>query len=93
MDGKIKVAVTDDPLLAKKYNVQFDSLLFLEYSFDNKKYQFRQIDFDLYSRAENSIIEDQRIEKYLKIKKNRDILLDFQFNNYTIYEFNTLAEI
>jgi hypothetical protein len=38
MDGKIKVAVTDDPLLAKKYNVQFDSLLFLEYSFDNKKY-------------------------------------------------------
>ena len=32
------VAVTDDPTLSKKFNVQFYSLLFLEYSFDNKKY-------------------------------------------------------
>jgi hypothetical protein len=29
MDGKIEVAVTDDPPIAKKYKVSFDSLLFL----------------------------------------------------------------
>jgi len=27
------------------------------------------------------------------VKKNRDILLDFEYGNYTVYEFNTVSEI
>jgi hypothetical protein len=46
MDGKIEVAVTDDPPIAKKFESAFDSLIFLEYSFDSKKYLHRQIPFD-----------------------------------------------
>lgn len=52
MDGKIEVAVTDDPPIAKKYSSAFDSLIFLEYSFDSKKYEHRAIPFDEFSNPE-----------------------------------------
>lgn len=93
MVGKIEVAITDDPPLAKKYDSPFDSLIFLEYSFDKKKYEHRSIPFDEFQSPETSIIQDERINKYLKVRKNRDILLDFEYNNYTVYEFTTVSEI
>lgn len=43
LDGKIKVGVTDNFKLAKKYNLQTDSFVLMEYNFIKKAYDSSQI--------------------------------------------------
>lgn len=43
LDGKIKVGVTDNFKLAKKYNLEADSLVLMEYNFIKKDYDLSSI--------------------------------------------------
>lgn len=46
LDGKIFVGVTDDTIISKKYNAEFDSIILLEFDYETEKYVQTSLPFN-----------------------------------------------
>jgi hypothetical protein len=77
LDGRIKIGVTDNFKLAKKYDALVDSVLLMEYNFDSGEYDTSKIPLEENNELQ-SVLNNEQIARYLKLKKYRDIMLDFE---------------
>jgi hypothetical protein len=76
LDGKIKVGVTDNFKLAKKFDAYIDSVMLMEYNFVTGDYDTTKITFEEGNEIK-SILSHPTLIRYSKLKKYRDIILDF----------------
>ena len=92
LDGRVQIGVTDDPTIVKKFGGSFGDLILLEYDFEERKYRHSQIEFDPENPIQ-SIKEDDSIIHYYEVKKSRDMMLDFEHKEPSIYNFSTIHQV
>lgn len=77
LEGRVDVGLTDDLSLAKDPTSSYDDIFLYEYNYASKAYDIRKITYDIDSPIE-TLLQDPTLNEYKTIKKNRDILLDFE---------------
>ncbi len=92
LDGRIKIGVTDNFKLAKKYDALVDSVLLMEYNFDSGEYDTSKIPLEENNELQ-SVLNNEQIARYLKLKKYRDIMLDFEHRESPVYNISSLSEL
>ena len=63
-----------------------------QFDFESGKYTHNVVEFDIDNPIQ-SLKEQDEISQYLNMKKSRDMVLDFEHRNYTIYNFTTMYQV